>query len=494
MKKIFALLISVLLVFSLVSCGSGKGGKVTSDVELLDTAGDRICYLFAPDNFAFHEVSADGGYNEGTLHSLETSDNAYEIEAGLVANSDSTLYDLFFNGQLTKTNYNGTEIYPDEVYKLETKEELDFDVAGNKVYYLERTISGEYFATYVVFEHTDKDGEPALYGVDLYSDDSDFYSKENSIKVFKDVYGVGRTKSAVYFGSANGEEDGEDEDTYGTLESVNMVYGSDELPVTIYKPERGTIELDENDAYDGMDFVWISSDDFEWIVDVFGAVSYIDGTPSHGFVDYYYNGELNPDDDEYEYFYADVYELDIEYGNEPVYAIEYTYAEADYPDEEETEYFVGVEFVDTYYGEYNGDGLLGFRYYSFDEEPTLDELASLFGEIFGDEPASVDYSDNEDDDWDYSDDEDGFDTDMIVGEWKAVESPYDEIFFFYASDYATYSIQGQEMELEYTVTEDGYLYLTFETGQEIDYTVIFDGSDTMYLVDVNGNEAEFERI
>lgn len=96
----------------------------------------------------------------------------------------------------------------------------------------------------------------------------------------------------------------------------------------------------------------------------------------------------------------------------------------------------------------------------------------------------------EDEEWD----DEGFDTDMIVGEWKAVESPYDEIFFFYASDYATYSIQGQEMELEYEVTDDGYLYLTFETGQEIDYTVIFDGSDTMYLVDVNGNEAVFERI
>ena len=91
-------------------------------------------------------------------------------------------------------------------------------------------------------------------------------------------------------------------------------------------------------------------------------------------------------------------------------------------------------------------------------------------------------------------DDEGFDTDLFVGEWNAVDSPYNEVFNFYEGEYATYTISGQEMELEYEITDEGYLYLTFETGQKLDYTVVFDGSDTMFLVDANGNEAEFERI
>ena len=91
-------------------------------------------------------------------------------------------------------------------------------------------------------------------------------------------------------------------------------------------------------------------------------------------------------------------------------------------------------------------------------------------------------------------DEEGFDIDLLVGEWNAVASPYNEVFIFYEGEYATYSISGQEMELEYEITDVGNLYLTFETGQKLDFTVVFDGSDTMFLVDVNGNEAEFERI
>lgn len=91
-------------------------------------------------------------------------------------------------------------------------------------------------------------------------------------------------------------------------------------------------------------------------------------------------------------------------------------------------------------------------------------------------------------------DDEGFDTDLFVGEWNAVDSPFNEVFNFYEGEYATYTISGQEMELEYEITDEGYLYLTFETGQELDYTVVFDGSDTMFLVDVSGNAAEFERI
>ncbi|MBQ8758195.1 MAG: hypothetical protein IJZ20_00705, partial [Clostridia bacterium] len=389
MKKIITLLLASLMILIPVSCGNGKktptntpvnaeNGEVTSDVELLDYAEEKICYLFAPEGFEFHENSAENGYNSGRNHIMETPDEDYEIDAGLIAGYDSILYDLFKNGELTGTYYSGMEIDPEDEYKLETKEALDFDVAGNMVYYIERTINGEYFTCYVVFEHIDKDGLGGLYGVDLWSNDEDFYSKENSIKVFKDVYGIGRKESAIYFENA-GEE--EEEDTYGTLEYVDMVYGSDKLPFTIYKPERGTLELDAEDAEEELDFVWMSSDDYEWTIDVSYAVRYSNGYATDAFVEYYYDGELNDFADNYAYFDAEVYELDIEYEGQPVKVIEYTFAEEDYPDEEETEYFVGVEFEDTFEGEYYGDGLLGFRYYMYEDTPTDDKLASLFCEI-----------------------------------------------------------------------------------------------------------------
>jgi len=58
----------------------------------------------------------------------------------------------------------------------------------------------------VVFEHIDKDGLAGLYGIDLSSNNSDFNTKENCIQFFKDVYGIGRKDSAVYFGGNGNEE------------------------------------------------------------------------------------------------------------------------------------------------------------------------------------------------------------------------------------------------------------------------------------------------
>lgn len=484
MKRLSALLISVLLVFALVSCGGGGPKTAKSDVELLDTAEDRISYLFAPEGFMFDEISADGGYNSGRNHRIVTPDDEYEIQAGLIANSDSALYDLFVNGELTKTVYNGMEIDPDEEYKLETKEELDFDVAGNKVCYIE-VILGNVPLSYVVFEHTASDEESALYGLDLWSSDEEFYAKDNFVKVFKDVFGIGRTKSEYYF-----ESDEEEVDTYGTVESVNMLYGSDELPFTIYKPEGGTIEIDAEDAEEELDFVWITSDDYEWTVDVHDSVLYDDGTADDAFVEYYYNGYLDYYAEDYADFYADVYELDIEYGGQPVNVIKYTFIE-DGEEDEETEYFVGVEFTDTYDGEYYGDGLLGFRYYMFDEEPSDYELEALFSEIFGEADAMPSYSAGGDDSY-YG--EEAIDTDMIVGDWEAADSPYEEAFFFYDDYTGTYTIQEQEVDFEYYLTDDGFLSLVFETTQELYYTVCFDGSDMMIFEDDYGNEIVFERI
>ena len=61
-------------------------------------------------------------------------------------------------------------------------------------------------------------------------------------------------------------------------------------------------------------------------------------------------------------------------------------------------------------------------------------------------------------------------------------------FARYTSDY------GEEYELTYSLSDDAILLIEFDGDNSIDYTVSFDGSDTMYLIDVDGNEIEFERI
>lgn len=204
MKKLLSVILMVTLVLSLAACGGNK--EVTSDVELLDYAEERVSYLFAPEGFEFNENSAEGGYNSGRNHELSSSDGKNEIDVGLIAGHDSILYDLFLNGKLTKDTYSGVKFESDEEYALPVKEELDFEVAGSKVYYIERTIDGGCLARYAVFEHIDKDGKGGLYGIDLSSNNSDFNTKENSIQFFKDVYGIGRKDSAVYFGGANNKE------------------------------------------------------------------------------------------------------------------------------------------------------------------------------------------------------------------------------------------------------------------------------------------------
>jgi len=202
MKKLLSVFLAGLLVLSLAACG-GTPKEVTSDVELLDYAEERISYLFAPEGFAFGEKSAEGGYNSGRNHELSSSDDKCEINVGLIGGHDSILYDLFLNGKLTKDTYSGMKFETEDEYALPVKEELEFEVAGSKVYYIERTINDGFPARYAIFEHIDKDGKGGLYGVDLSGNSSDFNTKENLINYFKEVFGTERTESAVYFG---GEE------------------------------------------------------------------------------------------------------------------------------------------------------------------------------------------------------------------------------------------------------------------------------------------------
>lgn len=203
MKKLLFVIFILTLVLLSAACGNKA---ITSDVELLDFAEERVSYLFAPEGFEFDESSATDGYNSGRNHELLSSDGNNEIDAGLIAGYDSILYDLFLNGKLTKDTYSGMKFETDDEYALPVKEELDFEVAGSRVYYIERTINDGYLARYAIFEHIDKDGLGGLYGIDLSSNSSDFNTKENTIQFFKDVYGIGRRDSAVYFGGEDNQE------------------------------------------------------------------------------------------------------------------------------------------------------------------------------------------------------------------------------------------------------------------------------------------------
>ncbi len=205
MKKISSIILAGLMVLSMAACGGNK--EVTSDVELLNYSEERVCYLFAPEGFEFDSKSAEGGYNSGRNHELETADGKYEIDVGLVAGYDSILYDLFLNGKLTKDTYSGMKFESEDKYELPVKEELDFEVAGSKVYYIERTINGGFLTGYAVFEHADSNGKAGLYGIDLSGNASEYRTKENFIKLFKEVYGIERKESAVYFEAAAEESE-----------------------------------------------------------------------------------------------------------------------------------------------------------------------------------------------------------------------------------------------------------------------------------------------
>lgn len=170
-----------------------------------------------------------------------------------------------------------------------------------------------------------------------------------------------------------------DPEAYDVISEVNMVYGTDDNELTIYKPENASFEVE--DAEDGGDLVWVAADDMSWNIDVFGAVCYDHDVPSHPFVDYYYNGELNSEEDDFASFEQEVRDLGISYMGNPVKVLEYTYTEADETDRE-TEFFVGVEFTDTRDGKQYGRGLLGYKFYMYSEPLSDPEFAKLFEELF----------------------------------------------------------------------------------------------------------------
>ena len=166
-----------------------------------------------------------------------------------------------------------------------------------------------------------------------------------------------------------------------TVNCINMVYGTDRFPVTLYKPDDAYFRIAPGIALNAGDRVWLRANDLSWSAEVFGVVCFEKSVQSEAFVEYYYKGELSNSDEELKYFRQEVTDLGITYMNKPVKRIKSTYKKAN----EKKTYeacFVGFEFVDTSNGVPSGRGLMGFKIYSVQKEISVSYIKGIFCELF----------------------------------------------------------------------------------------------------------------
>ena len=166
-----------------------------------------------------------------------------------------------------------------------------------------------------------------------------------------------------------------------TVKQVNMMYGTDKFPITLYKPDDAYFTIPPGIALNARERVWLRANDSSWSAEVFGVVCFEKSVQSEAFVEYYYKGELSNSDEELEYFRQEVTDLGITYMNKPVKRIKSTYKKAN----EKKTYeacFVGFEFDDTSNGVPSGRGLMGFKIYSIKKEISVSYIKSMFCELF----------------------------------------------------------------------------------------------------------------
>ena len=166
-----------------------------------------------------------------------------------------------------------------------------------------------------------------------------------------------------------------------TVKQVNMMYGTDKLPITLYKPDDVYFTISPGIALNARERVWLRANDSSWSAEVFGVVCFEKSVQSEAFVEYYYKGELSNSDEEIKYFRQEVTDLGITYMNKPVKRIKSTYKKAN----EKKTYeacFVGFEFDDTSNGVPSGRGLMGFKIYSIKNEISVSYIKGMFCKLF----------------------------------------------------------------------------------------------------------------
>ena len=183
------------------------------------------------------------------------------------------------------------------------------------------------------------------------------------------------------FAGCSDTENGNDIDNPATdvqeevVEKINMVYGDDEIKITLSKPENAVFTLGSDTPEDAGDLVGLCAEDYSWDAEVMGYKYYEAIGSNVPFVDYYFAGNVN--EEEYTAYEQEITDLGIAYNGNPVQAIRYTFSEVD-DEESYTECFVGFE--------YKGSadcGLMGIKLVESEGELSDDELKTLFTELFG---------------------------------------------------------------------------------------------------------------
>ena len=165
------------------------------------------------------------------------------------------------------------------------------------------------------------------------------------------------------------------------VNKVNMVYGTDKIPITLYKPNDAYFTIPPGIALNAGERVWLRANDSSWSAEVFGVVCFDNSLQSEYFVEYYYKGELSNSDEELEYFRQEVTDLGITYMNKPVKLIKSTYKKSNKKKTYEA-CFVGFEFDNTSNGVPFGRGLMGFKIYSIKKEISAGYIKGMFCELF----------------------------------------------------------------------------------------------------------------
>ena len=163
------------------------------------------------------------------------------------------------------------------------------------------------------------------------------------------------------------------EEETAVVDEINMVYGDDEIKVTLHKPENAEFTIGSDTPDDAGDLVGICADDYSWDAEIMGY-KYFEGIGSNvPFVDYYFAEAVN--EEVYASYEETVSDLGIDFEGKSVKVIRYTYKEVD-DEEEYKEVFVGFEYKGS-----ADRGLFGVKIGGFDEELTDKYLEGLFKQL-----------------------------------------------------------------------------------------------------------------
>lgn len=162
---------------------------------------------------------------------------------------------------------------------------------------------------------------------------------------------------------------------YDSVSRVNMVYGTDNIKITLYKPDDARFEIMPTANRDAVKRVSLMHNEKEWRADIGGVLSC-----DEPFAEYYFSGTLS-NAEEYESFSQEITDLKWDYTGNPIFLIKTTYQKTGDENVYESR-FIGYEFEDTLNGEPIGKGLMGFKIYGLKNNVPVSTCKGIFAELF----------------------------------------------------------------------------------------------------------------